>query len=161
MKADNFEISKDGNLCYKIPGYGDEEENSLNSKDNGNKKETKNLKSLKKSNIRRKKEYIKKGLYTLYNIPFKVNEYDLIRDIHIKNNHRNWEDTRKEFKKLRYYYRGYINDIRYIISNCPTCNQKNFKFYGREKCKTIIFDFPKYRYIIDLTDLPYYIDMVD
>ena len=37
-KADNFEISKDGNLCYKIPDYGDEEENSLNSEDNGNKK---------------------------------------------------------------------------------------------------------------------------
>ena len=71
------------------------------------------------------------------------------------------KDTRKEFKKLRYYYRGYINDIKYIIANCPSCNQKNFKFYKREKCKTIIFNFPKDRYIMDLTDLPYYIDMVD
>ena len=58
----------------------------------------------------------------------------------------------KRFKKLKYYYRGYINDIKYIVSNCEKCNQKNFKFYKREKCKTIIFDDPKDRYVIDLTE---------
>ena len=161
-KAENFEINNFGNLCYKIPDYGEDDENSYNSEENDFENENKkNINIKHKTNKRKKQEYINKGLYTLYTIPFQVNEYNLIREIHIKNNHRNWEDTRKEFKKLRYYYRGYINDIKYIIANCPSCNQKNFKFYKRENCKSIIFDFPKDRYIIDLTDLPYYIDIVD
>ena len=57
-------------------------------------------------------------------------------------------------KKLRYYYKGYVNDIKYIISNCPVCCEKNINFYKRESCKTIIFDYPKDRYVLDLTDLP-------
>ena len=64
-------------------------------------------------------------------------------------------------KKLRYYYRGYINDIKYIIFNCPVCCEKNINFYKRESCKTIIFDYPKDRYVLDLTDLPFYIDIQD
>ena len=33
-KAENFEINNFGNLCYKIPDYGDDEENSYNSEEN-------------------------------------------------------------------------------------------------------------------------------
>ena len=101
------------------------------------------------------------GKYSLYKIPFRENEYDLIKQIHQNINHRNWEDTRKEFKKQRYYYRGYINDIKYIISNSPTCYQKNANFYKRESSKTIIFDYPRDRYVLDITDLPFYIDIQD
>ena len=64
-------------------------------------------------------------------------------------------------KKLRYYYRGYINGIRYIISNCPVRCEKNIIFYKRENSKTIIFDFHKDRYVLDFTDLPFYIDIQD
>ena len=70
-----------------------------------------------------KKQLIKLSKYYLYIIH--KNEYDL-KNMYEDNNHdhRNREDTKKEFKKQRYYYIGYINDIKYIISNCPKCYQK-------------------------------------
>ena len=163
-KAEKFEIDKFGYLCYKIP---DNEENESSSSEidsesglEKEKKEDINIKN--KKNIKStKKELIKLGKYSLYKIPFQQNEYDLIKKIHEENNHRNWEDTRKEFKKLRYYYRGYINDIKYVISKCPSCYQKNANFYKRESCKTIVFDYPRDRYVLDLTDLPFNIDLQD
>ena len=116
------------------------------------KKKRLSQKSNTKRNFQKNKNfYFEKGLYSLYIVPFKINEYSLIRNIHENNNHRNWEDTRKEFKKQKYYYRGYINDFKYIVSNCTQCNQKNFKFYKKEKYITILFDEPKDRYVIDLT----------
>ena len=159
-KANNYEIDSNGFLCYKIPDYGLGEDNSNSSNDEDKEEENNIEQPIRKKHIikKNKQYYFEKGLYSLYVIPFKINEFTLIRNIHENNNHRNWEDTRKEFKKQKYYYRGYINDIKYIVSNCETCNQKNFKFYKREKCKTIIFDDPKDRYVIDLTDLPHYID---
>ena len=112
----------------------DKEDNELSSSeidsDSGleiEKKDDIKLKKKKKA-ILTKKELIKLGKYSLYKIPFQQNEYDLIKKIHVENNHRNWEDTLKEFKKRRYYYRGYINDIKYIISKYPICYQKKCKF---------------------------------
>ena len=32
-KAENFEINNFGNLCYKIPDYGEDDENSYNSEE--------------------------------------------------------------------------------------------------------------------------------
>ena len=158
-KANNYEIDKNGYLCYKIPYYGLGEDNSNSSSFEEKEEEIISEKhNKKKLSNKNKNFYFEKGLYSLYIIPFKINEYTLIRNIHENINHRNWEDTRKEFKKQKYYYRGYINDIKYIVSNCTQCNQKNFKFYKKEKCKTIIFDEPKDRYVIDLTDLPNNID---
>ena len=163
-KAENFEIDKFGYLCYKIP---DKEENESSSSEmdsdaglGAEKKYDINLKKEKSTKFS-KKELIKRGKYSLYKIPFQQNEYDLIKKIHEENNHRNWEDTRKEFKKQRYYYRGYINGIKYIISKCPTCYQKNSNFYKREPSKTIVFDYPRDRYVLDLTDLPVNIDIKD
>ena len=159
--AENYEIDNLGYLCYKIPDKEEDEstESENDSQDENNKiKETKvKLQSKKKS----KKELIKCGQFSLYRILYQVNEYELIKNIHEQNNHRNWEDTRKEFKKLKYYYRGYINDIKYIISKCSACYQKNSKFFKREKCKTIIFDNPKDRYVLDITELPVNIDIND
>ena len=54
---------------------------------------------------------------------------------------------KKRIKKNKYYYSGYINDIKYIISKCPVCYQKNANFYKREKSKIIIFDNPKDSYV--------------
>ena len=78
----------------------------------------------------------------------------IIEDIHKKLNHRNWEDTRKEFLRQNWFYFGYVNDIKYIISKCSICLQKNRKFYKREPSKIILFERPKDRYLIDLTELP-------
>ena len=161
-KAENFEIDKFGYLCYKLP---DLDESSSNSSEDVSDEETKKIvdqnNKLEKKNKKNKKELIKLGKYTLYKIPYQENEFELIKKIHVQKNHRNWEDTRKEMKKLRYYYKGYVNDIKYIISNCPVCCEKNINFYKRESCKTIIFDYPKDRYVLDLTDLPLYIDIQD
>ena len=38
---------------------------------------------------------------------------------------------------------------------------KKYKFYKRENSKTIIFDFPKDRYVLDLTELPFHLDIQD
>ena len=163
-KAEKFELDKFGYLCYKIP---DKEENESTSSeidsDSEIEKEKKNdvkLKNKINSNYT-KKELIKLGKYSLYKIPFQINEYDLIKKLHEENNHCNWEDTRKEFKKQGYYYRGYINDIKYIITKCPTCYQKNANFYTREPSKTIVFDYPRDRYVLDLTELPFNLDIKD
>ena len=58
----------------------------------------------------------KLGKYSLFRIPYKNDEFKLIRKIKIELNHRNWKDTKKVFKRLHYYYSGYINDIKHIIS---------------------------------------------
>ena len=106
-----------------------------------------------------KKEIINAGKYSLYKIPYQCNEYDLIKDIHEKINHRNFDDTRKEFKKLRYYYYGYTIDIKYILNKCSICAQKNKNFARKQLTKPIIFDASKDRYILDLSDMPYFIDI--
>ena len=60
-----------------------------------------------------------------------MNEYDLIRNIHGEINHRCAEDTRKEMKKRKIIYRGYANDIKYVLSRCITCLQKNKNYIKR------------------------------
>lgn len=76
---------------------------------------------LDNSNNNTKNNFNKNKSTTLYKIPYKTNEYELIKKIHINLNHHNWEDVRKETKKQRIYYYGYINNIKYIISRCNIC----------------------------------------
>ena len=64
-------------------------------------------------------------------------------------------------KRQRYYYCGYANDIKYVISKSIICSQQNKNFAKKVKAKTIIFDYPKDRYVLDITDLPFYIDIID
>ena len=52
-----------------------------------------------------KKDLLKRGLYTLYIIPYKIDEYKLIRDIHENIIHRNLEDTSI----------GYVHGLPYKI----------------------------------------------
>ena len=98
--------------------------------------------------------------YILYRSPYKVNIYDLIRNIHDEINHRWAEDTRKEMKKRKIIYRGlsmilnmYYLDVLLVY--------KRIKMIKRNIEKTIIFNYPKDRYVLDLTDLPFYIDIND
>ena len=39
----------------------------------------------------------------------------MIRNIHDEINHRYVEDTRKEMKKRKIIYRGYVNDTKYVL----------------------------------------------
>lgn len=161
-KASKFAIDKFGYLCFKLPNEDSDSEDIYNEEEEKHEKQTSIQNNINRKDYKKiRREKFKKGEFSLYRIPYRQDEYQLIRKIHEENNHRNWEDTRKEFKKQKYYYRGSINDIKYILSNCPVCAQINIKFYKRESCKTIIFDNPKDRYVLDLTDLPYYIDTDD
>lgn len=105
------------------------------------------------------KERIRLRQYSLVRIPYKINEYNLIKDIHIKSNHRCYEDTRKEVLKLKYYYYRFINDIKYIISKFRICTVKNKNLAKIECFKPIIFNSPRDRYILDLSQIPYFIDV--
>ena len=98
-KASNFEIDEDDILCYKVPDSYNGNDSSEESDDfsNENKKNKSKL---------TKKDLIKAGRYSLFKIPYKCNEYDLIKEIHEKINHRNFDDTRKNLKN-----KGIIMDI--------------------------------------------------
>ena len=71
------------------------------------------------------------------------------------------EDTRKEIKKRKIIYKGYVNDIKYVLFRCITCLQKNKNHIKRNIAKTIILNYPKDSYALDLTDLLFYIDIND
>ena len=97
--AENYAINNFGYLCFKIPVKDVDESSSSEQNSEEELEINKKLNSKNKNKHLSKKELIKIGKFSLYQIPFQVNEYDLIKTIHEKNNHRNWEDTRKEFKK--------------------------------------------------------------
>lgn len=79
--ASNFEIDNDGMLCYKIPdSYNDNDSSEEYDNISEEKHENKTI-----NNKLTKKDIIKAGKYSL----------------HEKINHGNFDDTRKEFKKLR------------------------------------------------------------
>ena len=92
--------------------------------------------------------------YSLYVIPYKINEFEFIKNIHERINLHNWNDTRKEFLKNRYYYIGYTYDIKYVCTRCPQCAQKNRNFFKREPSKYILFNKPRDSYIMDITEIP-------
>ena len=139
--ATNYLIDNFGNLCIKK--YDNEIEiNNEEENDNNNKEEKDNItdeenennfenenvivneEESKIENLKdnlKEKNYRNKNNYTLYVIPYKINEYELIKNIHRELNHRNSEDIRKELIRRKIYYYGYTNDIKYIISKCPIC----------------------------------------
>lgn len=102
-----------------------------------------------------------KNNYSLFTIPYKINEYELIKKIHSELNHRNAEDVRKEFIRRKIYYYGFTIDIKYVISKCSICLQKNSNYYKRPPSKSIIFDAPKDRYVLDITELPNNFDNIN
>ncbi len=118
QKAQNYEIDKNGYICFKISDNKVKDKDSLvRSFDSNNNNKNNHCNLNDKIDIKfSKKDLLKTGLYTLYLIPYKIGEYKLIRDIHENINHRNWKDTHKEMKRQRYYYCRYVNNIKYVIS---------------------------------------------
>ena len=93
--------------------------------------------------------------YELLKVPFLQNLEKYIYDIHKNLNHSNHNIVRKEIIKNNYFFKGITKTVKHICKNCAICNIKsNIKIQKREKTKLIIFNKPKYRYIIDLTDIP-------
>lgn len=85
-KASNFEIDNEGMLCFKIPD-SDNDNDSSEKYDNISEEKHEN-KTI--NNKLTKKDIIKAGKYSLYKIPYQCNEYELIKDINEKINHRNF-----------------------------------------------------------------------
>lgn len=89
-----------GYLCYKLI---DKEEVDSSSSDIDSESGLENNKNGKKP----KKKLTKLGKYSLYMIPYQLNEYKFIKKIHEYSNHRNWDDTLKDYKKEKYLCRIY------------------------------------------------------
>ena len=129
--AESFEINKFDKLCYRLVDkeeVNDSFESNEDNKINIDKEKEIDKLSEKINKIslnKKRKKFLKEEKYTLYEIPYKINEYNLIKDIHIELNHRSSEYVRKEIKKRHIYYKGIVNDIKYVISRCMICAQKN------------------------------------
>ena len=75
-----YEIYKEGKLCIQLNFKKEEDSFSENSEnENNNESDVDNT--------------VKSDNYILYEIPFRINEYELIRKIHEEINHRNAEDS--------------------------------------------------------------------
>lgn len=104
------------------------------------------------------KELITKE-YDLYIIPYRINEYNLLNELHIDNGHPSCERLRKKLESIHIFYYNYIEDIKYITEKCVICKikSKNIKLEKKE-FKPILFQYPKERYVLDITDIPNNID---
>ena len=47
------------------------------------------------------------------------------------------------------------NDLKNLIKNCPICTMKSNTLLKKEPSLQIISNYPKQRYVGDLTDIPY------
>ena len=107
-----------------------------------NKKKIKNIKNNKDN-------------YTLYYVPLTKSIENWINDLHIETNHRSYYYLRNYIKNKHFYYKGITNDINNIINNCSLCKMKGNIKLKNEPTKQILCNYPRQRYVGDLTDLPY------
>ena len=83
------------------------------------------------------------------------NIHKYIYDIHKQFGHRNHNSIREELKKRHIYFKGIYSTIKKVCLSCGICNIKiKTKIAKREKAKLIIFNKPRSRYIVDITDIP-------
>lgn len=66
---------------------------------------------------------------------------------------------RKKLESIHIFYYNYIEDIKYITEKYVICKikSKNVKL-AKKEFKQFLFQYPKERYILDLTDIPNKID---
>ena len=84
----------------------------------------------------------------------KLFEYiDLIQKFHSNTNHRSNDALNEKFKEEKITWKGISNDINYYIQNCVTCQCKNKSIIKRPHIKQTLFDKPRQRYILDLSEL--------
>ena len=77
-----------------------------------------------------------------------------MKKFHSATNHRSNDALIEKFKAKKIYLKGIINDIKYYIQNCVTCQCKNRAIIKKPFIKHILFDKPRQRYILDLSELP-------
>ena len=79
---------------------------------------------------------------------------DLIQKCHSDTNHKSNDALNEKIKEEKITWKGISNDINYYIQNCVTCQCKNSSIIKRPHIKQILFDKPRQRYILDLSELP-------
>ena len=90
----------------------------------------------------------------IFRIPTLFECIDLIKKFHSDTNHRSNDALKEKFKEEKISWKGISNDINYFIHNCVTCQLKNSSIVKRPFIKQILFDKPRQRYILDLSELP-------
>ena len=77
-----------------------------------------------------------------------------LNDFHISTHHRGYDTLIKKFNDEKIYWKGISQDINFYILNCSICQCKNHSHFKNPFIKQILFNKPKDRYIIDLTNCP-------
>ena len=160
------------NLNHRLPIYPDYINEATNTE--SQKKQFRNLslnydinhynelrfKKLKSKIFRANKNNIKNRHLNKYNdfillkIPFKMDYYAKLNELHCQKSHCNYKRLVREFNLLGYTYKGIFKDCKDVCQNCITCAQKHKKYFKREPCMQMIFTHVYERYIADLTKLP-------
>ena len=90
----------------------------------------------------------------IYRVPKLFECIDLMKKFYSDTNHRSNDTLFEKFKAEKIYWKGISNDIKYYIQNCVTCQSKKRAIIKKPFIKQILFDKPRQRYILDLSDLP-------
>ena len=78
-----------------------------------------------------------------------------LNDIHIATNHRSYFYLRYYIRQRHYFYKEIYNDIINTINSCNVSKLKANIKVKNESTKQILCNYPRQRYVGDLTDLPY------
>ena len=110
--------------------------------------------NLKGKNIKFIKEKNKE--FALYKIPKKLDIIAFLERFHKADNHRGINSLRNYVTEMGYYIDGITYLANYIIKSCAVCLGRSSRTkLKRETVKQIITKFPKQRYVMDLTELPF------
>jgi len=110
---------------------------------------------LKKEKINSEKDniFIKEYNFCLLKIPTETSFLSLLNTFHKNTNHGGYKLMIDKFNSEKIYVKGITQYIYNTINDCTTCYQANNNNQKREKSSNIILDYPKKRYIADITYL--------
>lgn len=87
-------------------------------------------------------------------IPFKGEVYPILKYIHINNNHIVYKNMCNQILLSEFYWLGYSQDITNFLNKCEICLSNKKKNHIIPPLKIIIEEGPKFRYIVDLWEIP-------
>ena len=87
-------------------------------------------------------------------IPFKGEVYPILKYIHINNNHIGYKNMCNQILLSEFYWLGYSQDITNFLNKWEICLSNKKKKHILSPLKIIIDEGPKFRYIVDLWEIP-------
>ena len=87
-------------------------------------------------------------------IPFKGEVYPILKYIHINNNHIGYKNMCNQILLSEFYWLGYSQDITNFLNKWEICLSNKKKNHILSPLKIIIDEGPKFRYIVDLWEIP-------